>query len=830
MEPIGGAIAIAQAVVGTCKAIHICVTAVKDSHDTLDRWNVSIDTLQHISQQFEVVLRERRASHPTRDSLEGTHYGVISAHLDRFNRDLRKLESNILSTNLYNRASTSRVSLRSKVKLALTMDWRENEQLLKWIDRHVTFLQINIDLIRGVNDNNMNDVERALGTGHADWKPAPTPETLDEPRVELDDWLSSAEGFVKHIAIQKLDPTDDATLAPIEVDWDLLHDTAEMISSSSVSPVEQELRLHATMQQVDHLEASKIPVIASNVQLEVIRLSDELSKVKGLTPTFKETFRLQERYVNLLLSSIERHPVYGVRAEVYLRENIIPSLDQHDPDLREVWWSVGRMYHTMDDCDQAEYWLRRALLSGYSEHDKATNHAEIEQISKMICKIYERQGRPQFATALGKYLEHHLGYDPTKVPGDLEKAIEWCSDKGFKVHTEGDQLAFNHLKNDKGRSVLHEAALDTEVKDSIIPLLLKDDLLALRNPSGDTALLLAVGKSNTAVVRHLLKTPSLAHVRDREGRTPLHRCQDHKTLGLLLEALNGSTHQSSLTHADPDSLDASSLIDINSQDAYGKTALFITCAQGNTRTMRRLLDAGGDVKIADKTGVCPILACSSCTGISLASREGMILRLRAKGADPDQQDIDRNTARKELRRFYSSSKAVNKFLSLDPAVELESHNHKKCTAIPPELKGVVHYYWNQVDHEATADRKLPSLQRWRVVTRTMPQRTQFRAPLPRRRLEPLPSLLEKPHRCCSCAPSPGTCLYREYLSLIYRVQISSPISLQCFVANQFPIKASSERHGDEIKDNISRPAPGYARECSEVGVSLQRSTAAPCLS
>lgn len=149
MEPIGGAIAIAQAVVGTCKAIHTCVTAVKDSHDTLDRWNVSIDTLQHISQQFEVVLRERRASHPTRDSLEGTHYGVISAHLDRFNRDLRKLESNISSTNLCNRASISRVSLRSKVKLALTMDWRENDQLLKWIDRHVTFLQINIDLIRG---------------------------------------------------------------------------------------------------------------------------------------------------------------------------------------------------------------------------------------------------------------------------------------------------------------------------------------------------------------------------------------------------------------------------------------------------------------------------------------------------------------------------------------------------------------------------------------------------------------------------------------------------------------------------------------------------------
>ncbi|KAF5643156.1 e3 ubiquitin ligase HACE1 [Fusarium sp. NRRL 52700] len=675
MEPIGGAIAIAQAIVGTCRAINLCVAAVKDSHETLDRWNVAIKSLQHISQQFELVLRERQASHPTEDSLEGTHYGVISTHLERFNRDLRKLESNILNTNFANRASTSRVSFRSKIKLALTMDWRENEQLLKWIDHHIMLLQTNRDLIRGLSDDNMNDVQRALGTGHASWKPAPAPETLDEPRVELKDWLLSAEDLAKHIAIQRLDPSDGATLAPTEVDWDLMPDTTGMISSSAVSPIEQELRLHATMQQVDHLEASGIPVIASNVQLEVIRLSEELSRVKRLTPTFRETFRLHERYINLLLTSIERHPVFGVRAEAYLRENIISNLDKHDPNLREVWWSVGRIYYTMDNCDQAESWLRRALLNGYSEVDKDKHHSEIEQISKMMCKIYVRQGRPQFAIALEQYLERHVGYDPTKVPGDLEKAIEWCLDKKFEVRIERDELVFTDPKNGKGRSALHEAALDTKVKESIIPLLLKDDLLALRNSSGDTALLLAVGKSNTAVVKNLLKTPSLVHVRDRDGRTPFHRCCDHKTLSLLLEALSSSMHQSSLTHAEPDSHDASSLIDINSQDAYGKTALFIACAQGNLRTMRKLLDAGAQVTTADKTGVCPILACSSSTGISLTSRERMMLHLRAKGADPDQQDIDGNTARKELRRLYSSSKAVNKFLSLDPAVELESEKH-----------------------------------------------------------------------------------------------------------------------------------------------------------
>ncbi|KAH7201540.1 hypothetical protein DER44DRAFT_870365 [Fusarium oxysporum] len=620
MESIGGVIAIAQAIVGTCKAIDICVMAVKDSHETLVRWNVAIKSLQIISQQFEAVLRERKVTQPTEDSLEGTHYGVISTHLERFNRDLRKLESNISNTNLANRVSTSRASTSR------------------------FFKSTEISYKGTVNDDNMNDVQRALGAGHASWKPAPTPEALAEHRVELDDWLSTAEGFARHIAIQKFDPSDGAALTPTEVDWDLMHDTTEMTSSSTVSPVERELRLHATMQQVDHLEASKIPVIASNVQLEVIRLSDELNRVKGLTPTLKEKFRLQERYVNLLLSSIEKHPVFGVRAEVY-----------RDPDLRDVWWSVGRMYYTMEVLFQATDWLRRALLNGYTEVDRDGHHAEIEQISKMVCQIYEREGCPQYAIALGKYLEHHVGYDPTKVPGYLDKAIEWCSEKRFEAHTEGDQLAFTAQYNEKGNSV----------KDSIIPLLLKDDLLTLKNASGDTALLLAIGKSNTAVVRNLFKTPSLVHVRvhvrDREGRTPFHGCCDHKTLSLLLEALNGSMHRSSLTRADPDSHDASSLIDINSADAYGKAALFMACAQGSLRMMRKLLDAGAHVNAQTRRE----------TGISLARREEMILRLHAKGEDPDQQYIDGNTARKELRRLFSSSKAVNKFLSLNPATELE---------------------------------------------------------------------------------------------------------------------------------------------------------------
>jgi ankyrin repeat protein len=236
------------------------------------------------------------------------------------------------------------------------------------------------------------------------------------------------------------------------------------------------------------------------------------------------------------------------------------------------------------------------------------------------------------------------------------------------VLIEGDHLVFTRQLNSKGNSALHEAALEGVTDVNILSKLIANDLLVLKNLSGDTALLLAVDKSNTHLIPNLLNMPSLLHVRDSEDRTPFHRCRDPEVLGLLLDGLNRSRHRSSLTHVERNSHEASSLVDVNSRDIYGKTALYMACAQGNLKMMREFINAGADVNIADKTERCPILAFSTC--IPSASKDRMILRLRVKGADPDREDIDGNTARKELQRL-SSTKTVNKLLSLDPAVELE---------------------------------------------------------------------------------------------------------------------------------------------------------------
>ncbi|KAF5538018.1 e3 ubiquitin ligase HACE1 [Fusarium phyllophilum] len=673
MDAISGTIAIVQGLVGTCKAIDIVVTAVTDAQETLQRWNVMSAIIRQTSQQLEAALQDRKATRRTENPPEETYYGAISAHLDQFHRDLQKLEANISKANNASpyEGSSSKASLRSRLKLAFTMDWKETDQLFKWMDRHVTLLQINADLVRGVNNNSMTDIQRVLGTGHASRKPVPRLEPLHKPELELPDWLLPAESFAKHIALRDFDPSDSGILTPNETDWDLVQDTPDTININTVSLLEREYRLNATMQQVDHLDASNIPVISANVQLEVIRLSNEVSEAKGVTLTFQERFRHQERYVNLLLKSTETHDVYGVRAQEYLRGHIIPNVNREDTSLERVWLSVGKMYYALKAWRPATEWLRLALLHGFVRHGREVHRSEIEEISKLICQIYEKEGHPENAIALRKILTDRLGYDPTKIPDDLEKAVEWCRLKKFVVWMEGDQLVFKDRLNLKGNSALHEAAQDIAIDAKMLPKLMKDDLLAVKNASGDTALLLAVDKDNVVAISSLLNIPALLHIRDREGRTPLHRCHDHKTLRLLLDALEGSRRRSSLTHVDPNSHDASSLIDIDTQDACGRTALFMACDQGNWRVAKMLLDAGADVNISDKTGACPLLACSASLNISSAKRDEMILRLRDKGAEPGQKDKYGNTARTKLVRLYQSSKRVDRLLSIDPGAELD---------------------------------------------------------------------------------------------------------------------------------------------------------------
>ncbi|KAJ4266150.1 hypothetical protein NW762_004130 [Fusarium torreyae] len=174
----------------------------------------------------------------------------------------------------------------------------------------------------------------------------------------------------------------------------------------------------------------------------------------------------------------------------------------------------------------------------------------------------------------------------------------------------------------------------------------------------------AIDKSNEAVVKGLLQTPSLIHVRDWEQGLPLHRCRDHKILGLTLDAIEQKRLRPSSTYGP-----GAFLINIDSTDVYGRTALLTMCEQCHLEMMKQLLKAGAGVNKSDKIGKSPILVCL-LSNAERAKKEEMVLRLLEKHADPDQQDIHCNTAGSQLRRGFSSEVTAERFFEQDPTAAL----------------------------------------------------------------------------------------------------------------------------------------------------------------
>ncbi|KAF4448161.1 hypothetical protein F53441_8396 [Fusarium austroafricanum] len=679
LETITGVITVLQAIAGTWKAIGKASSAIKDSHKTLKYWNVTSKKLHMISKNFEYALQQRASISPIKEAHEDSHYEVIRDILDLFNSDLQELQRSIKSANATSQSSSKRPSFRNKAKLAFKMDWEQNEKLLQRAKFYITLLSFDKDLINGLNHGNTIEMQRALETGQARVKALSGTEPLVGNRFELKDCFRSAEVLIRQRGLRNFVSTDEITLAAEEPEYDVIeHTPIESITVKSttteeISIAERTYRLDIKEQYVKHLEDSNYTAIAAIDQLEVIRLWDELNQARGIVPTFEGRFQLQERYLHLLIASIEIHPIYGTRAKEYLGEHVIPKLDMTNPDLRNVWLSVGRMYFRMRIRDLAEQYLRPALDRGYLPRHNEGCDTEIEEISKMLCRIYEGKGAPENAMALRKIVKDKIGRDPLVIPGDPRHAVEWCRKKGFDdVETKGDQLVFHSQKNDKGRTALHEAALEKGLDNSILPKLMIDDLLTLTDDSGDTALLLAIAKSNISVIKSLLQTPTLLQVRDHNGWTPLHRCNDSQTLSLILNAMKQSPHRSSMSQVGLDTHSPAALVGIDTKDPCGRTALLMACQQGDLKMMKKLLDAGADTRESDNKGVCPILACASSTlDISSTKRKEMILRLLARNADPDQPDNDGNTARTELPGTFHSAKKADQLLAQDPSKALE---------------------------------------------------------------------------------------------------------------------------------------------------------------
>jgi hypothetical protein len=262
-------------------------------------------------------------------------------------------------------------------------------------------------------------------------------------------------------------------------------------------------------------------------------------------------------------------------------------------------------------------------------------------------------------------LIEELLYDPTLERNVLTKTIGWCHQHGFPAaEREG------HLDIPKGylvnSTILHEAAADMAIQPEVIHQLMLKVYHAKPDTNGDTPLLVAVQHSNNTALQALLRIIGLVHVRDAKGRTPLHRCNNEKTLKLLLEEIKKPVHQS--RSADP----GLRLVHIDSTDAYGTTALHEACDKGNEGMVRLLIDGGADINLVSGLNETPLmLTCAPYgykgTGKLNGDRQRILEMLVSRDADTRHKDDRGKPAVPKSLKIRGYSKAeIKRMLSPDP--------------------------------------------------------------------------------------------------------------------------------------------------------------------
>ncbi|KAF5665571.1 hypothetical protein FCIRC_10498 [Fusarium circinatum] len=113
-------------------------------------------------------------------------------------------------------------------------------------------------------------------------------------------------------------------------------------------------------------------------------------------------------------------------------------------------------------------------------------------------------------------------------------------------------------------------------------------------------------------------------------------------------------------------------------------------------------------------------------------------------------------------------------------------DHKKCTAIPPELKSVIQAYWNACHDEFSTDRALTRLQKWRAMQSLV---------------NPLRTSSRNPNGVAPVVRAQELASNRELLTLCYRVQTAPEVHDTAI-----------------IEENIRRSVHAYVRECREANV------------
>ncbi|KAF4339239.1 e3 ubiquitin ligase HACE1 [Fusarium beomiforme] len=620
--------------------IDTAVSSTKDAPRNVEHWRVVGSVLKESLSQMEERIRQRQSY------LTGPEQNLCRA-IDRFMRDFMSDLEELEGTIPLKKGGRYWVQLKLKLQ--------DDRELLTRLSRNVQIFQLTasaLSLLDPTTDSG-NRVHQFL-EGISD----DNPERLDpDEAIDLHKWREALYE-VADVAAQREFPD------PSPHDHISEEDKAPR-RPSGVSPIELQYRFEAAISRAKRMYDAKLPIMAKKAHDEAIQYGGEMQAIDPNAINVAELVDMEIMYVRIIKACSPFVDSYEALAWERL-QNLKSNLLKHTGHGASLEFcseqeKVGVLCAELRDRDGAVEFLRIALDEYLSNRDEYEDR--IPRISMLVCEQYECMGQWNNLDAFKKVIFDKLGYDPASEPNALSNTIRWCRQHGYEA-LEIEGRLYIPEENFVESTPLHDAAADLNVELEIVHQLIPIVYHARPDANGDTPLLVAVQHSNNLALKALLRIAGSVHVWDSKGGTPLHRCDNDETLRLLLEEIKKPVH-----HATNEQ--GFQLVDINSTDGYGETALHKACEKGNERMVELLVAEGADVNLFSGSNETPLMiTClpSELRGKGRLSKERrrIVEILVNRNADTQRKDDwGKPAVPKSLKARGYSEAEIDKMLSPD---------------------------------------------------------------------------------------------------------------------------------------------------------------------
>ena len=379
--------------------------------------------------------------------------------------------------------------------------------------------------------------------------------------------------------------------------------------------------------------------------------------------------------------------------KMLLNEDELPTEERSVEQIARLYHKLGSLNLQLGSLQQAIRYLSKAL-----QGRKVVRPLPVEDIvesTNLLAKALELNQEYDKARACREWLQREIkSKNVTARPNsrssssrlrkdstaELPQAYSWTTGQGFNVDTTG-AFRFEEWDMKMKMSPLHLAV--QEENANMVRIMADHSVSLDRGPDvgWPTPLLLAASTRNRDTVSILLDRGARVDIRDRSGRTALHRCQ----------ARSGGVQVAELILNKWPEL-------VNDVDSAGKTALYMAVDMANEKMVHFLLDRNADPNKCylpqgswATTVLCtPLIAAIDNVATKSSQNIRMVESLLAHGADPELRAGDgrdafsaaanAGLANKELKTLLNKYETISRKTSLASVDTANSRSSSNTTS------------------------------------------------------------------------------------------------------------------------------------------------------